>query len=279
MALETKVVSVLTWNVWFGGAPWDLPKLRYKAIVKEVLKHLPEVACFQEVTLKFFDVLSTSKEINANYKYDARESGSYQTLILTKREIVIKEKKQIRFKSNQNRDFKYYTCELPGQEGEFTVGTVHLESMKMASANRLAQLEQILPILTKKVNGFLVGDFNFCATGNENKEIEKYPFCDIWTALRKEEKGWTENTELNHMRYRMKPRRKLVRFDRILLNQDNNMTPLSIELLGTKEIPGSGFEKYEHGFLQLPSEQIHDDEKKNLFPSDHFGLIAKFKFD
>ena len=49
-------LSILTWNVWFGGKPWDDAKKRYTAIFNTVLDLKPDVACFQEATFKFITV-------------------------------------------------------------------------------------------------------------------------------------------------------------------------------------------------------------------------------
>jgi hypothetical protein len=81
---------------------------------------------------------------------------------------------------------------------------------------------------------------------------EKY--LDCWSTLRANDVGWTEDTEVNKMRFAIKPRKKQVRFDRILLS-GAKWCPKTIEMLGTESIAGT------------------DD----VFPSDHFGLRCTFE--
>jgi len=63
-----------------------------------------------------------------------------------------------------------------------------------------------------------------------------------------------EDTDVNIMRYEVRKERKQVRFDRILI-KSSQWKPVYIELLGNTPIAGTD----------------------NVFPSDHFGLFAKFE--
>ena len=108
-----------------------------------------------------------------------------------------------------------------------------------------------------QVPSLLMGDFNFCSTNeNENKNIPS-DFIDVWAQLRPDDHGWTEDTQINIMRYNQKRKHKQVRFDRILLHQGSaadTWVPSEIELLGLEPLPS------------LP----------DIWPSDHFGLWATF---
>lgn len=160
----------------------------------------------------------------------------------------------------------------------------------------------------------LTGDFNFCSSwADENSAISDHPcLIDVWAALRPEDEGFTEDTCMNAMLLRSKNCDKRVRFDRIIFASssrpseditdsyatppssprcaepllsnfkevltekmrrctDASMTsqcscpiviPTSIDLTGTNPISG----------LQYSG-------ANEVFPSDHFGLIASFKIE
>src|SRR3990167_2040968 len=98
----------------------------------------------------------------------------------------------------------------------------------------------------------LCGDFNFCSTWDENENIPN-DFIDVWPMLR-EDAGWTEDTDINIMRFLMKNKKKQVRFDRVILYENSQYQPVSIDLVGTTPL----------------------ENEDNIWPSDHFGLISKF---
>ena len=105
----------------------------------------------------------------------------------------------------------------------------------------------------------LMGDFNFCArrSTEENAHIDP-DYRDMWTALRGDDPGYTEDTDINLMRLEKTQKHKQVRFDRMLVRSSTpGWRPASIELLGTKSISS-----------KLP----------NVFPSDHFGLRGTLKW-
>jgi tyrosyl-DNA phosphodiesterase 2 len=108
-------------------------------------------------------------------------------------------------------------------------------------------------------NVVLMGDFNFCASWqNENDRIDP-AYHDVWELLRGNEPGYTEDTTINQMRYLIKGKHKQVRFDRILskgFTRESGWAATAIELLGTEAITP-----------ELPF----------VFPSDHFGLLASFR--
>lgn len=77
---------------------------------------------------------------------------------------------------------------------------------------------------------------------------------DVWYALRPADPGYTYDKERNtNVRTKKNLR---VRLDRILLSNPDNIAPTSIRMVGTQPIkPGS-----------------------QLYPSDHFGLLAEFEY-
>ena len=161
----------------------------------------------------------------------------------------------------------------------------------------------------------LTGDFNFCSSwADENDAItENSCLADVWALIRPDDEGFTEDTHKNPMLLRSKSGcEKRVRFDRIivasptrpsegtadsystppssprtpeplisnfkelllekrcrcgdvsLISQNNNpfCIPTKIDLTGTNPISG-----------------LDNDIGDEVFPSDHFGLVATFLFE
>jgi len=93
----------------------------------------------------------------------------------------------------------------------------------------------------------------------ENESIAKYfsNYADVWPLLNSEQKGYTYDTEVNHML----SGHERMRYDRIIFKSETSTwQPLSIEIIGDQPIKGET-----------------SWENKPLYPSDHFGLVMKIK--
>jgi tyrosyl-DNA phosphodiesterase 2 len=152
---------------------------------------------------------------------------------------------------------KVLVAELCVSEQSFNVATVHLESQKPSADIRAEQLAMIFPLLEKSEHSVVMGDFNFCSSWTwENANIDSC-YQDMWSVLRSDEPGYTEDTDINLMRLQQTQKKKKVRFDRILLRSSSpGWRPKSIQLLGTKPISPA---------------------YPNVFPSDHFGLVGQIQ--
>jgi len=253
MQSHAKELTIVTFNVWFGGEPWDNAEARYAEILRLTLEKFPDIIAFQEVTGKMLAVIEETKEMRS-YEIIKADTRWYDTIIAVHERCLLSKSRMVQLPTNQGRNFKI--AEFKKADISFALGNVHLESMRSMKNARQKQLEIVLKELEKYPLHFLCGDFNFCATSTENKMLAQSQMNDVWEALKPEEPGWTEDTERNAMRYRAKPKKKQVRFDRILWRGDV-MTPSLIELLGTDPF----------------------DDKKELWPSDHFGLLATFQLE
>ena len=137
---------------------------------------------------------------------------------------------------------------------KLAVGTVHLESLDSVEY-RGRQLAHIFKTLKGERDAILVGDFNFCSSWPEEQANLDPQYVDVWPALHQGEAGYTEDTDVNLMLGSMNDKKKAVRFDRVLVRSGKpGWVPASIELLGTEPIAGNTPE---------------------VFPSDHFGLLAR----
>ena len=224
------------------------------------------------------------------------------------------------------------------------LGTVHLESQSNSADTRQRQLELILPALktspwaptsrallaARQEKAFLdggtasaeeaeaaalplpeiavlTGDFNLCSRWEaENRIVAQDPdVTDLWPEL-EAGPGWTEDTQINEMRYYVKPQHKQVRFDRVLLIRpgeagEGGAAPEPepepetaaaggeagwrgerIALLGTSalpfttadpELPDAAPAPAAEGGMQLALD-VDGGQEVRVWPSDHFGLVA-----
>ena len=123
------------------------------------------------------------------------------------------------------------------------------------SLNSPLTLLKVFPALKFAESALFVGDMNFSPLDEENRFIDP-SFLDTWAYLHPDDPGYTENTDINLMRYDFHHQRvDLKRYDRIFL-RSAKWNPVSIEVIGN--IP------------------IGDNPR--LFPSDHFGVCATLKW-
>ena len=122
---------------------------------------------------------------------------------------------------------------------------------------RAKQLRRIFPALAPEPHVILTGDFNFCASWEEEQQLAP-TYQDIWSTLHPQQAGYSEDTERNTMRLRHTGKSKQVRFDRVLVrSQHVGWYAEAIALIGTQPI---------------------SDTKPELFPSDHFGLVSRLRW-
>jgi tyrosyl-DNA phosphodiesterase 2 len=112
------------------------------------------------------------------------------------------------------------------------------------------QLRRIFRALRSADDAIVLGDFNMRDT--ENARIAP-PYHDVWSVLRPDDDGFTEDTAINYMRLDSKDKHRQVRFDRVLL-KGPAWAAASIDLLGTEAISST---------------------HPRVFPSDHFGVMCR----
>jgi tyrosyl-DNA phosphodiesterase 2 len=135
------------------------------------------------------------------------------------------------------------------------IGTSHLESLNSAPVR-----QQQLTIAAKRFDGdvdcFYMGDFNLDSPEeNENLKTLLSDFKDTWTVYDATEEGKTFDTLANPMIKHYGLER--ARYDRILY-KSKHWRPTFIEMIGT--------------------EPFGQEEGRDLVPSDHFGLVADFRY-
>ena len=136
----------------------------------------------------------------------------------------------------------------------------------------------------------VVGDFNADLDGDsynwpEIHELSKMGLSDIWTKLKQGEAGYTEDTEINLMRWNYKFMEKRLRYDGILHTPAPSLIALDVKIVGTKPIivdKDLSDRMYEFMVRNTPDKEskvrFYDTANKllALWPSDHFGVVATF---
>lgn len=251
-AAEASSLTLLTFNVWFGDHYFER---RAEALLDILEARAADVVALQEMTPALLDVVLSQPFIQENYAVSDIAGASvdpYGVLLLSRLPVA-----DWYFFPLPSRMFRHLPMMSLNLNGSITrVAGVHLESTQYEFLARERQLGIIFPLLDTSPHAFLMGDFNFCAIhGQENRALDPR-FGDAWSALRPDEPGYTEDTDRNVMRLLQTQKRKRARFDRILFHSDESgWTPESVTLLGDVPIAP-----------ELPE----------VFPSDHFGVEARF---
>lgn len=187
---------------------------------------------------------------------------TYGVLVLIDKYADVKQLLSFPFHTKRGRQL--LLAEIHLQTEIFFIGTVHLESDRKESRFRSHQLETCQSVFNRyamdrpNVTRLLMGDFNFDAQWPENtKQMNILKnWIDVWPTL----KGHNNlGSTIGN-----------VRLDRIML-QSLRVIPVQIRIIGNRPIG------------QLPKKDIapayyrqQQQDKENLFPSDHFGLMADF---
>lgn len=243
--------TIATLNVWFADYYFE-QRCRATLALLESLQ--PDVITLQEVTPAFLLEVQHTPWIQASYSLSDIYSDSvnpYGTIILSK--LLIRDWEFFPLPGAMGRSLVAARAELNQQSLMFA--SVHLESKTQAAPTRAKQLARIFPLLDTEQHVVLTGDFNFCSTWDENRQLDP-SYQDTWAVVHQTDPGFTEDTDRNTMRMLYTGKRKQVRFDRILLRSEQpGWRAEFIELIGTEPI---------------------QDTTPNIFPSDHFGLIGRF---
>lgn len=294
------IFSIMTYNIW-GLPPKNdfilkLLKLRINLITDIIIKNNPDIICFQEVSLISLQILKN--KLSSNYKYLYETDYFYDEIFKRNREVetIIFSKYPICNYQVYGLDgnLRYNNSLIRAEFEKFVLYNVYLQAGSKQSPGqehlwfhytrcRIDQLKKIKELIDKDTKPVIIcGDFNFHLDGGdewlEYNEINDY-FKDSWKELRKSH-GFTENTDINSMRWNLKFKVKKVRYDGILYKGDV-IQPISCRTVGKKSTPLN--KKMTKSFIK---NFITDDHNKikynnektiNIFPSDHFGVITKFK--
>ncbi|MBA2542656.1 MAG: endonuclease/exonuclease/phosphatase family protein [Deltaproteobacteria bacterium] len=238
-ATEPTDLRILTWNVWFGGHMFEE---RRAALLGELERRKPDVIALQEVTKELLDVIALQPWIRKAYTLsDLELFQTYDVVVLSR--VPLHRLSALALPTQMGR--RLLVAELACG---LAVGTVHLESMKESKQPRATQLRLIQPALADLGDAVLCGDMNFQPEDPVENAALDSGFVDVWPALRPDDAGYTADSQINRMRFELKPTLSRKRIDRVFLH-GTRWKAAKIELVGTEPIDIDG-----------------------TFTSDHFGL-------
>jgi tyrosyl-DNA phosphodiesterase 2 len=291
--------SIMTYNIW-GLPPKNdfilkLMKIRINLIADIIIKNNPDIICFQEVSLIPLQILK--KRLSSNYKYQYETDYYFDKILERNREVETITFSKFPVCNYQvyglDGNLRYNNSLIRTEFSNFVLYNVYLQAGSKKSPGqeyywfhytrcRIDQLKRIKELIEKDTKPVIIcGDFNFHLDGGdewlEYNEIKDY-FKDSWTELNKKD-GFTENTDINTMRWNLKFQEKKVRYDGILY-KSNNIYPYFSKIVGKKSIPldNKMTQLFIKNFISDDHNKIKYNNKKtiNIFPSDHFGVITKF---
>jgi tyrosyl-DNA phosphodiesterase 2 len=293
------MLSIMTYNIW--GLPpkndfvFKLMKIRINLIADIVIKNNPDIICFQEVSLIPLQILK--KRLSLIYKYQYETDYFFDEILERNREVETITFSKYPVSNYQvyglDGNLRYNNSLIRTEFSNFVLYNVYLQAGSKKSPGqeyywfhytrcRIDQLKRIKELIEKDTKPVIIcGDFNFHLDGGdewlEYNEIKDY-FKDSWTDLNKKD-GFTENTDINTMRWNLKFQEKKVRYDGILY-KSNNIYPFFSKIVGKKSLPLNNkmTQLFIKNFVSDEHHKIKYNNKKtiNIFPSDHFGVITKF---
>jgi exonuclease III len=294
--------SIMTYNIW-GLPPKNdfilkLMKIRINLIADIIIKNSPDIICFQEVSLIPLHILK--KRLSFIYKYQYETDYFFDETLKRNREVetIIFSKYPVSNYQVYGLDgnLRYNNSLIRAEFNNFVLYNVYLQAGSKHSPGqehywfhytrcRMDQIKRIKELIDKDTKPVIIcGDFNFHLDGGdewlEYNEIKDY-FKDSWKEIRKND-GFTENTDINSMRWNIKFQEKKVRYDGVLY-KGNELQPLFSKIVGKKSVPLNKemTKLFIKNFVTDEHKKIKYNNKKtiNIFPSDHFGVITKFKIN
>lgn len=295
-----KKIRVMTYNIW-GVENIKIIKLekRLPYIVKEILHYKPDIVCIQEMSRTALEYFKSNNKLINHYYFseenpDLRPNGEIRATITTF--VLSRFKPKITKYLMETNMFGYPLIIV--EYNNFLFANIHLQSGGESSFNldddvdvnsfmecRKKQLLYIKYILKKhnyqNKNTFVMGDFNFDLDREPEKyTLKKLHLQDTWKILMGNKNGFTENTDINKLRWNIKQKTKLVRYDAILYR--GNISPIKMKIIGNKPI--FYIDKNDKDFNDYIIKKNLDKNKIKLennklpyFPSDHFGIITEFE--
>ena len=298
--MTKQFISVVSYNVYGTYKEGKYIEERCQHIIDEIFKHdNPDVICLQEATEI---VIETIIKRNPIYKIWTKLDTITTTLIpehmedlntngymviLSKHDFIEQKvvyegtrynKGIMKVKININNTMiTIYNVHMTG--GTFGKPYESVMRKKLARINELAILTSSLQKEDTK-DIIIMGDFNYDSNNISQDETYKSPEyliseCkDIWTLLRPNDLGATEDEIINTFRSCMKIKerkdKRECRYDKIISIM-KNIRPINIDIIGNIAIDIT---------VMITGKDMNNNIYTNmckLFPSDHFGLYCLFE--
>ena len=241
--LSLESFSLLTWNIWFDEHAFGVRRDAAIALIEDAC---PDFIVLQEVTKPFLDGLLASDVIRESFTISLNQMPKdkrYEAVVLS--QLPIRSASVQALTSTMGRNV--CLVDIAAREPLVIAGT-HLESGRELASARLVQIEESARVLGGYPQVIWAGDFNCDAGSAEDELIARLGFVDAWSTLH-QEPGLTRDSERNTMLATL-GQTKATRIDHIYVK--GAFRPTRVSLVGTEPIA------------------------PDLFPSDHFGLLASF---
>ncbi|CAF1180524.1 unnamed protein product [Adineta steineri] len=267
-----RFLRAITYNISFSK---EHKQLRFQGL-SSILQHSKaDIICLQEMTKSILEQLISEPWVQQHYFVSDIDGStflngqeSYGVVMLIGKSLYLRRLLAFPFHTEQGRQLLLAEIQLKTEK--LLVGTVHLESKQDKETIRSHQIQTCQSVFNKyamnqpNVTRLLMGDFSMDAVGPENlKQMNILKnWTDLWEKLNgANNRGWTY---IN------------ARVDRIMF-QSLRTIPIKIRMIGMTPIGQAPKRK---SFAQTIS-SIFSLDKKNqdmtqIFPSDHFGLMADF---
>ena len=289
--------SIMTYNI-LGLPPKNdfmlkIMNMRMNIIIKTILKNNPDIICFQEMSLISQNILN--KRLCHIYKYQYERDYYFDEIDKRNREVETTIYSKYPILNYQvyglQGNLRYNNSMIRAEYNDFVLYNIYLQAGSKNSPGqenywfhytrcRLDQIKRIKELIDKEIKPVIVcGDFNFHLDGGpewlEKNEIDKY-LNDSWRNLKKSD-GYTENTNINTMRWNMKFKDKHVRYDGIFY-KGKSIKPYHTKLVGLSSLylNKKMSEKFISQFTTDKNKVKYHNGLIKIFGSDHFGVLCKF---
>lgn len=308
--------KILTWNLWWSmkktnneredNFHLNFFKTRMNEIIRQIEKSEADIVCLQEVGELTFNLIYPS--LSSLYPYFYEEPISFDTNGIDEKRgrkietICISKYPCKSFKLfGVEGNLTYHNSMLMLEFDNFVVFNVYLQAGTKYSPGQkdlwynysrcryneyLAINNQIKKEKFKKPI-IVLGDFNTNLNGSvdewvELKAFEQMNLEDLWLTKYDNTGGFTENTQINLMRWNVKFEEKIYRIDGIFSTK-NAFDVQDIKLIGTDPIQIDN--ELQQQFIQyrVPNKPEREtlirmnDNQIELWASDHFGVLAELE--
>jgi hypothetical protein len=315
-----KVFKVLTWNIWglnkrdHSGEKYlflsELMMLRMEKIVSIIVEADPDIIIFQEMSYESLGMIKGfMRQSGIKYniycenfskynpeKFDKVINRDLDTCVFSK--YVPSFITQHKIPGNLG----YWLPVTFVSFGEICIVGCHLQAGSKHSpgqekvwhhysrcrTEQLFAIKHAISTICPDKTIIMCGDFNMHLDGNKSswpeiKWIADFKVIDTWRCLYPKKavaRGFTEDTDVNHMRWHMKFIKKKFRYDGFFLKNSLSphalLVPISATLIGTEGylMDDDMFDN----FLKVMGNTSKESEtlSKSYHPSDHFGVMTTF---
>ena len=282
-----------------------LMKQRVKILVEQIKINNPDILCFQEMSIEFYEELYS--QIGSIYQF-----SNLEVLGVIKKDdvtnFIISKYNPIKTKFVKLKGNLFYPNSLGIYEFDnLVVFNLYLQAGSISSLGqknkwkhysrcRIHELIYISNIIKEYTKPFVIlGDFNFDLNDINGiffpeirylKDImEKNNCVDSFKYINPTEPGLTEDTDINSLRWNDKFEIKKYRYDAIF--SANKLKPIESKLfadipkiLDSEENNNAYVNVFVKDKINNPKLKYigHVDNKKyELFVSDHFGVLSRFE--